>query len=89
MTPATMKISAMPRSGPVPNHDPMRSASAPSVIDGITQNWAIGPMRNAVIGDAAVSRLWANPNTRPCSWNGTTFWMIVCSDASATGARTR
>ena len=32
-----------------------------------------------------VSRLWAKPNTRPCSVNGTTFWMIVCSDASATG----
>ena len=61
MTPATMKISAMPRSGPVPNHDPMRSASAPSVIDGITQNCAIGPMRNAVTGEAAVSRLWREP----------------------------
>ena len=29
----------------------MASASEPSVIDGMIQNWAIGPIRNAVIGD--------------------------------------
>ena len=85
ITPQTMKISAMARAGPVPNHGPIASASAPSVIDGITQNWAIGPIRKAVIGEAAVSSVCAKPNTRPCSVNGTTFWMTVCSDASANG----
>ncbi len=45
-------------------------------------------MRKAVTGEAAVSTVWANPKTRPCSLNGTTFWMIVCSEASAMGMTT-
>ena len=55
---------------PGPNQVPIASATAPSVMAGITRNWAIGPIRNAVTGEAAVSRLWANPKTRPCSLNG-------------------
>ena len=54
-------------------------------MNGMTQTCAMGPIRNAVIGDAPVSSICANPNTRPCSLNGTTRWMIVCSDASTTG----
>ena len=52
---------------------------------GISQNCAIGPMMKAEIGAAADSTLAANPKTRPCFSNGTTRWMIVCSDASAIG----
>ena len=37
----------------------------PVVINGIKISWATGPIRNAVIGDAACSTLCANPNTRP------------------------
>ena len=84
----TTKTRASPRSAPVPNHGPMRVGTQPSVIDGMTTNWAIGPIRNAVSGEAACSTLWANPNTRPCRSNGTTFCSTVCSAASRTAPRT-
>jgi hypothetical protein len=78
----TVKTSARPRSGPVPNQPPISSAPVPVVMNGIATNWATGLIRNAVSGDAACSTLCANPNTRPCRSNGTTFCSTVCSDAS-------
>ena len=52
---------------------------------GITQNWAIGAIRKAVMGAAPASNVAAAPNTRPCVWKGTTFWMTVCSADSMIG----
>ena len=80
-----MKTSARPRSGPVPNQPPISSTPAPVVMNGMKTNWAIGPIRNAVSGDAACSTLCAKPNTRPWRSNGTTFCRIVCSAASTNG----
>ena len=66
ITPVAMNTSAMPRSGPVPNHGPIHRAPAPSVMNGIMTNCVSGATRNAVRGDAACSTLCANPKTRPC-----------------------
>ncbi len=63
--PVTTNTSAIPRSAPVPNQDPIQSAPLPSVMNGITKNSVSGAMRNAVSGDAACSTLWAKPKTRP------------------------
>ena len=52
--PASVNISASPRSGPVPNQSPMASAPEPSVMNGITMVSAIGPIRNAVTGRGGV-----------------------------------
>lgn len=84
-THATMNTSAIPRAGPTPNHDPISCTQAPVVMNGMNTSCAIGPIRNAVIGEAANSTLCANPNTLPCLSNGTTFWMTVLSDASMNG----
>ena len=83
--PVTTKIRARPRSAPVPNQGPTSRHPQPSVMNGITMNCAIGPIRNAVSGEAACSTLWAKPKTRPCRSNGTTFCSTVCSAASANG----
>jgi hypothetical protein len=54
-------------------------------MKGMSMNCVMGPIRNAVMGDAAVSMLCAKPNTRPWRSSGTTFWTIVCSVASMNG----
>ena len=59
------------RSTPVPNHGPSVRAPQPSVMNGMTRNCAIGPIRKAVSGEADCSKVWANPNTRRCRSNGT------------------
>ena len=38
---------------------------APVVMNGMKTSWVIGPIRNAVSGEAACSMLWANRKTRP------------------------
>ena len=65
ISPAIVNISAIPRSGPVPNQLPIQSAPRPSVIVGMNTASAIGAIRNAVNGDAAFSTIEAKPNTRP------------------------
>src|SRR5687768_12796883 len=65
ITPAMVNRSASPRSAPVPNQLPMSFTPSPVVMNGMKTNCAIGPIKNAVIGDAACSMLWAKPNTRP------------------------
>ena len=87
MRPVTVKTRARPRSGPVPNQPPISSTPAPVVMNGMATNWATGLIRNAVSGDAAISTLCANPNTRPWRSKGTTFCSTVCSAASANGTR--
>ena len=87
MTPVTVKTSARPRSGPVPNQPPMSSTPAPVVMNGMATNCAIGLIKNAVSGAAASSTLCAKPNTRPWRSKGTTFCRTVCSAASAKGTR--
>ena len=53
-SPAATKMSASPRSAPVPNHSPIDDAPPPSVIQGMT-NWsATGAIMNAVSGDAQI-----------------------------------
>ena len=86
-TPAVVNTSAMPRPTPVPNQPPMRWTPAPVVMNGMNVNWAMGPIRNAVTGEAACSIEWAKPNTRPSRSGGTTFWKIVCSIASMKGTK--
>ena len=61
-----MNINPMPRSGPVPNHDPIHRAPRPSVMKGMNATSASGAIRKAVSGDAAFSISWENPKTRPC-----------------------
>src|SRR5688572_33425018 len=56
-------------------------------MNGMNAHSAIGPIRKAVIGEAACSTEWANPNTRPSRSGGTTFWKIVCSMASVNGTK--
>ena len=56
----------MPRTSPSPSSQPQRSAPASVRMYGMTQNSAIGAMRNAVIGAEAASNVMAKPNTRPC-----------------------
>ena len=53
MTPVSTNTRAIPRSAPVPNQPPIASAPAPSVMNGMKISWVIGPIRNAVSGDAA------------------------------------
>ena len=81
----SVKTSASPRSGPVPNQPPMRSAPAPVVMNGMATNCAIGLIRNAVAGEADCSTLCAKPKTRPCRSYGTTRCSTVCSAASMYG----
>ena len=80
-----MKVSAMPRPSPVPNQPPISSTPAPVVMKGMNTNWVSGPIRNAVMGEAAFSTLCAKPITRPWRSSGTTFCTMVCSVASANG----
>ncbi len=79
MMPATVKMSAMPRSGPVPNQPPIQSAPRPSVMNGMNARSAIGPMAIAITGDAAFSTICANPNTRPWRSKGIERCRTVCS----------
>ena len=75
----------MPRASPSPSsHRHVERPSGESMY-GMSQNCAIGPMRNAETGLAASSTLCAKPKTRPWVRNGTTRWRIVCSAASAAG----
>ena len=67
ITPAIITTIAIPRPVPVPNQEPMRFAPRHhSLMRGIKNNSAIGPMSNAVIGIAADSMLCAIPNILPC-----------------------
>ena len=56
-------------------------------MNGMKINCAIGPIKNAVTGEAACSIEWANPNTRPSRSGGTTLWKMVCSIASVKGMK--
>ena len=85
MIPAREKMRANARSALVPNHDPKRATPVTLPIQGMRNSSANGPMRNAVMGEAVCSMLWASQKTRPCLSNGTTFWSTVCSHASAMG----
>ena len=60
----------MPRSDPVPNQLPTASAPAPSVMNGMTQTWAMGPMRKAVMGDAADSIICGEPEDAALLFEG-------------------
>ncbi len=83
-SPAMRNTNAMPRASPSPSsHAHVRSPGP--LMYGMITNSAIGAIRNAVMGAAAASNADANPNTRPCVRNGTTFWMTVCSEASTAG----
>ena len=84
-SPASVKISARPRSGPVPNQPPIQSAPRPSVMNGMNTRSATGPMNIAVSGAAAFSTSWAKPKTRPWRSNGIDRCSTVCSAASMTG----
>lgn len=55
--PAAINTSAIPLPAPTPNQLPVKSTPLPVVVKGINTNWAIGPIRNAVNGDAACSIL--------------------------------
>ena len=85
MSPENRNTSAMPRASPSPSSQPHVAWPPSDSMYGMIQNCAIGAMRNAVTGAAADSIAAANPKTRPWRWNGTTFWITVCSDASTTG----
>ena len=87
ITAATRKTSAMPRASPSPSSQPKVARPASVPMYGISQNSAIGPTRNVLNGAAPNSSAIANPKTRPCCGNGTTFCSTVCSDASANVTR--
>lgn len=86
--PVILKTRAIARSGLFPYHQEKRVIPVELAIKGITKSSVIGPIKNAVRGEADCSTLCAKPNTLPCLSKGTTFWRIVCSAASANGCKT-
>ena len=73
--PATMKMSPMPRPGPVPITDPTESAKRPpSASHGSNQRSASGPARMKDKGVAACAKILLIENVLPWMFSGT----LVC-----------
>lgn len=87
MIPAETKTTAIARSGLVPHQSQTIRSIPPPATHGITRNCVSGPTKNAVSGEAIFSIDCPNPKTLPCRSSGTTFWRIVCSQASAIGPK--
>ena len=83
--PAAINTTAIARSGLVPHQSQTIRVIPPSATHGMTRNCVSGPTRNAVRGLAIFSIDCPNPNTLHWRSSGTTFWSMVCSQASAIG----
>ena len=88
MIPAETNTTAMARSSVIPHQSHTRLVTPPDRTHGITRNSVSGPIKNAVRGEVIFSRDCPNPKTLHCRSRGTTFWRIVCSQASAIGLTT-